>query len=623
MHSTFSGVEIAKRGLFAQTRGLTTVGHNLNNIATEGYSKQRVKLEATYALYAPGMGRAETPGQIGQGVDIARVTRQRNALLDNTIASQSHKEGFWQKRNEYIQRLSEIYNEVGDSSIRSALDAYWAAWEEVATFPDQVSARIVLLERSDTLAAAIQERQQQLAQLRSVLDEEVVVTVSAINQYTKDIAILNKKIKESEALGDSPNDLLDKRDLLVDKVGSLINITVERRDPDEFLIHTDGKVLVQGQHARQFDVRRDADNASTHTVLWNDTGDTLNASGGTLAALIGVRDDDLRTEIQNLNTFTITLVDTTNALHRTGVSLNKTTNQDFFVERPAVLNAQGNYDADEDGIFDQSRLYRITGSNVLEPTQNVGFAGILRLPGTSGDEIIEVAYNGSDTIQNIVDRINASGAEVVAAFDHESKLVIRATASHDPNNPDFVIRSLEDSGEFLAGYSGLLTAPDNEGAYTWQEADAALSLASDAYGVAPFLDPAASIGVHERLVRDPREVAAASYSQDGIADTGNGRIAAKIAHVRTADAGFSQGQSFEDFFADTTASLASSAQEALTHKETHELIMKKLHDERASISKVNLDEELQNMIKYQTAYRASAQFLTYINTTYETLLNMV
>ncbi len=623
MHSTFSGIEIAKRGLFAQTRGLTTVGHNLNNIATEGYSKQRVQLASTYALYAPGMGRAETPGQIGQGVDIASVTRQRNALLDNTIASQSHKEGFWQKRNEYVQRLSEIYNEVGDSSIRNMLDRYWASWEEVATFPDQVSSRIVLLERSDTLASAIQERHQQLSQLRSVLDEEVIVTVGVINQHTEDIAALNRKIKESEALGDSPNDMLDKRDLLVDKLSLLLNVTVERKDPDEFLIHTNGKVLVQGHVARQFEVRKDANNAKTHSVLWSDTGDIIDSSGGALSALINVRDEDVRTEIQNLNTFTIILVDTTNALHRTGVSLNKTSNQDFFVERPTVLNAQGNYDVDEDGIFDQSRLYRITGNNVLSPTQNVGFSGILRLPGTSGDEIIEVAYNGSDTVQNIVDRINASGAEVVAAFDHENKLVIRATASHDVNNPDFVIRSLEDSGEFLAGYAGLLVAPDAEGAYTWQAADAALSLSANSYGVAPFLDPAASISINTRLVNDSKEIAAASYSQDGLADTGNGRIAAKIAQIRTADAGFSQGQSFEDFFADTTAALASSAQEALTHKETHEIIMKKLRDERASISKVNLDEELQNMIKYQTAYRASAQFLTYINTTYETLLNMV
>ncbi len=623
MHSTFSGVEIAKRGLFAQTRGLSTVGHNLNNIATEGYSKQRVQLASTYALYAPGMGRAETPGQIGQGVDIASVTRQRNALLDNTIAAQSHKEGFWQKRNEYVQRLSEIYNEVGDSSIRGMLDQYWAAWEEVATFPDQVASRIVLLERADTLASGIQERHQQLTQLRSVLDEEVVVTVGTINQYTRDIAALNKKIKESEALGDFPNDMLDARDLLVDKVGALLNITVDRRDPDEFLIHTNGKVLVQGHVARQFEVRRDADNAATHTVLWSDTQDAIDLSGGELSALVRVRDEDVRIEIQNLNTFTITLVDTTNALHRTGVSLNKTTNQDFFVERPAVLNAQGNYDADEDGIFDQSRLYRISGSNVLEPTQNIGFAGVLSLPGTRGDEVIEVTYNGSDTVQHVVDRINASGAEVVAAFDHENKLVIRATASRDANNPDFVIRTLEDSGEFLAGYAGVLSAPGAEGAYTWQVPDAALALASESYGVAPFLDPAASITINEGIMRDPREVAAATYSQDGIADTGNGAIAAEIARVRIADTGFSQGQSFEDFFADTTASIGSRAQEALTHKETHELIMKKLRDERASISKVNLDEELQNMIKYQTAYRASAQFLTYVNTTYETLLNMV
>lgn len=630
MNSTFSGVEISKRGLFAQTQSLNTVGHNIANISTEGYSKQRVELASTYALYAPGV-RAETPGQVGQGVDIVRIARQRNELLDNNIVAQAHKEGFWQKRTEYMQRLSEIYNEVGDSSIRNMLDRYWSAWEEVSTFPEQVASRITLIERADTLASAIKDRYGQVAQLRQMLDDEVVETVNVVNRYATDIAELNNKIKQSEALGDDPNDMRDKRDLLVDKLSKLINVTVERRDPDEFMLYTNGKVLIQGDVARAFEAYRDADNVKTHTVVWADTRDLIDTSGGELSAAIRARDEDVRDELQKLNTLTVTLSDTTNALHREGVSLNNTSGQNFFVETPAVLSAQGNYDSDGDGAFDQTWLYSMTGSNALELSQSVGFAGVISLPAPQapGQEavagqpapVVQVAYEGTDTVQDIIDRINASGAEVSASLDDKNRLVIRATASLSPQTPDFVIRTLSDSGEFLAGYSGLLAAPG--AVYDWQTANAGDGLASGLYGVAPFMDPAASISVNEAIVFDPREIAAAALSQDGVADKGDGSVASRIAELRTANIGLSRTQTFEEFFADTTASIASRAQEALVYKETQELVMKKMRDDRASVSGVNLDEELQNMIKFQTAYGAAARFLTYVNSTYETLLNMV
>jgi len=73
MQSSFAGIEIGKRSLIAHTQGLHTVGHNLSNIDTEGYSRQRVEMNATDPLYLPQLNREETPGQIGQGVDIVRI----------------------------------------------------------------------------------------------------------------------------------------------------------------------------------------------------------------------------------------------------------------------------------------------------------------------------------------------------------------------------------------------------------------------------------------------------------------------------------------------------------------------------------------------------------------------
>ena len=85
MSSTFTGIEMGKRSLFAHSQSIQTAGHNLSNSSTEGYSRQRVELKATDPLYRPDLSRAETPGQIGQGVSVESIGRLWDELLDLRI----------------------------------------------------------------------------------------------------------------------------------------------------------------------------------------------------------------------------------------------------------------------------------------------------------------------------------------------------------------------------------------------------------------------------------------------------------------------------------------------------------------------------------------------------------
>ena len=87
MGSTFSGIELGKRSIMAQTDAITTAGHNISNANTEGYSRQRVQIKEFDPLYRPDMTRAERPGQIGQGVDVQSITRVRDELLDKRIVA--------------------------------------------------------------------------------------------------------------------------------------------------------------------------------------------------------------------------------------------------------------------------------------------------------------------------------------------------------------------------------------------------------------------------------------------------------------------------------------------------------------------------------------------------------
>src|SRR5690349_13061168 len=117
MSSAFSGIELGKRSLIAHTEAMQTVGHNLANAGTEGYSRQRVEFKEMDALYDPALTREERAGQIGQGMDVESVTRVRDELLETRIVASSGGEGYWEARDKYVLMLEKAHNEPADLSI--------------------------------------------------------------------------------------------------------------------------------------------------------------------------------------------------------------------------------------------------------------------------------------------------------------------------------------------------------------------------------------------------------------------------------------------------------------------------------------------------------------------------
>ena len=105
MASSFAGIEIGKRSLMAQSQSINTAGHNISNADTEGYSRQRVQLRQFDPIYRPDLTRAETPGQIGQGVMTESIVRVRDELLDARITSQANQESYWSTREKYYVML--------------------------------------------------------------------------------------------------------------------------------------------------------------------------------------------------------------------------------------------------------------------------------------------------------------------------------------------------------------------------------------------------------------------------------------------------------------------------------------------------------------------------------------
>jgi flagellar hook-associated protein 1 FlgK len=618
------GIEIGKRGVQAHQQALYTVGHNLDNASTEGYSRQRVEMSAFDPIYLPGLNRAETPGQIGQGVVIERIERLRDQLLDRRIVMQSSNEGYWKARDPYISSMEQMYFEPGDNSVRSKMDEFWDSWQELSMFPADTAPRTAVIERGKTLIDGIHNRYEGLKSLQDQADMDIQITVERVNELSRQIAALNGDIVRITAMGDMPNDLKDRRDLLVDKLASIIDITISNFDKDEYMIHTSGLVLVQGQVGRQFDLRKGIDTEGYAHIYWQDTAQEIRFKKGSLGALLELRDVTIAQEIRTLDNMTMNFVDLVNEVHRDGYGLNGVTGLNFFSEYPFVPNVNGNYDRSGDGVFDSSYIYRINGQNTLEAQAQPGLEGVITLSGPNGD--IQVPYYATDTVADIIARINNSGAEVVARLNREGKLSLKGTPAEAIDgvhvNPDFVIRHLEDSGHFLTGYAGLLNGAEG-GVFDWGTADAIVNLRDGAdYAVAPIAHPSGWIEVNPAVVRDILSVASGFGENGRAANPGNGDAAHAIASIRNNPVMVGSLSTFDDYFADSVGRIGLLGEQSELALNTAKQEMKQLNDMRQSISGVSIDEELANMLRYQHGYNAAARFITTVNSMLDVLMRL-
>ena len=624
MTSTFTGIEIGKRAVDAHQQALNITGHNLSNVSTKGYSRQRVEFTAFEPIYLPGLNREETPGQIGQGVVVGRITRLRDELLDRRIVAQAGGEGYWKARDPYIRDMEKIYLEVGENSIRSKMDQFWNSWQELSIHPADSAPRHAVLERGKTLIDGIHERYMSLKTLQERAEEDIRMTVAQVNDLSRQIAALNNDIQKIKAQGDNPNDLLDRRDLLVDTLSSKINITVDSRDPNEFMVHTNGEILVQGRIGRQFSLELNPENGFSK-IVWSEAGNELEFlngdRNGSLGALLDLRDETIKSEIQTLDNMTMNFVGLVNEVHENAYGLNRVTGLKFFSEHPFVTNVRGNYDRAGDGDYDSSYIFRVSGTNVLENRAQVGLEGVITL--SASDGLREIPYYPTDTVSDIINRVNNSGAEVTARLNRDGILTMKATPSDSWENPDFVIRHIEDSGRFLEGYAGLLRGSGPEGAFTWSKPDAVDALVGDptSWEVAPIAHPSGWVEVNPDLLKDPLSVASGFGENGRPANPGNGEAALAIAAIRNTDSMVGQFRTFDDYFAVSVGRIGLLGEQSQIALETQNQLMKQLEEMRQTVSGVSIDEELSNMIKYQHGYAAAARFITTVNSMLDTIIN--
>ncbi|MFA0888280.1 MAG: flagellar hook-associated protein FlgK [Synergistales bacterium] len=271
MSSTFSGLEIGRAALNYFRQGILTAGHNMSNADVEGFSRQRVEASAGNAYSPLGLNGAAGPGQVGTGVKIDAVIRIRDAFLDGQVRQESTRAGYWETLEATLSNLELFLGEPSETGLSASIAQIGSALQEFQKRPDSSSARESFVQELDNFCSLLGRISGNADDLRVSLDRQIQAKTLEANGLIDNIAALNRQIMSQKALGNNPNDLMDRRDLMVERLSALAGIEAFESPPDGSLsVSLRGHLLVQGTEARHLVLVPQAGNGGFYDVQVED-----------------------------------------------------------------------------------------------------------------------------------------------------------------------------------------------------------------------------------------------------------------------------------------------------------------------------------------------------------------
>jgi flagellar hook-associated protein 1 FlgK len=235
--STFYGLQTSLRGLLAQQRMLDTTGHNIANASTVGYSRQEATLVASPGLEIPAGGIAGGAGaHLGSGVDVQTFRRVRDQFTDPQFRAQNAGLGYWIARAQALESAELALAEPGENGINEQLAQFWQSWSDLANAATDPAAKQALVEQASAVADAFKTVRSQIESAKSQAYAEYEVLSrpagpgdpgGEIAQIATEVAQLNDTIRRFVTAGDVPNDLLDRRDRLLDQLSEFGHVSVD------------------------------------------------------------------------------------------------------------------------------------------------------------------------------------------------------------------------------------------------------------------------------------------------------------------------------------------------------------------------------------------------------------
>ncbi|RKO66897.1 flagellar hook-associated protein FlgK [Desulfofundulus salinus] len=236
MPGTFFGLEIARRGLLTHRTAMDITGHNVANASTPGYTRQEAVIAATDPYANPTLGGKLLPGQLGTGVEATMIRRIKNEYLDVQARDSISSREYWQVQEEIFGRIEAVFPEPVASGIASTLTRFFNTWHDLNNTPQDPGVKAAVAETGGELATMMREAYQQLNDISisilkidsggNVTGGQLKDQVDAVNEILRQIRELTESIKRVYAQGNQPNDLLDRRDLLLDRLAEYGPVSV-------------------------------------------------------------------------------------------------------------------------------------------------------------------------------------------------------------------------------------------------------------------------------------------------------------------------------------------------------------------------------------------------------------
>lgn len=325
--SSIQSIHTALSGLIAARKRVETASHNIANATTRGYSRQSISQVAAGGGIVP---RVFTPSPVESGgVITVGVERSTDALLRNRVNVASDSAGSAAAGAKYMERVEGSLNEPSESGLSSQLASFWDAWGALSVSPDSQAARQQVLDQANMVTYTFNRLDSEMLDTMAFAGDELSQAAVEVNDLAKQVANLNGAVVAASPGSAERADMLDQRDVLVERLSYLVGAQQTYRSDGQAAVYVGGRLLVDNSTVAEM-------SASTTQMSWADSGLPVSAGGyvGQLHTLVNVTLPALRTQLDGVAQKLVTDV---NALHTAGKDASGTSGRLFF--DPANLTA--------------------------------------------------------------------------------------------------------------------------------------------------------------------------------------------------------------------------------------------------------------------------------------------
>ncbi|CAG7855883.1 Flagellar hook-associated protein 1 [biofilm metagenome] len=540
-------------GLMAFQRSMDTTSHNIANVNTEGYSRQRVDLSANTPFLLGDH-------YIGQGVNVAAVTRNYDQFVNNQLTSSTSAFGDSSTLATMAAKVDNIVSSEA-TGLTTALTSFFSAVNGVANDPTSMPARQVLVSEASTLAQQFNQLSAKFDSLRNQSNSQIEGSLDEINLYASNLAELNTRIAvETGRAGGSqlPNDLLDQRDVLINKIAEKVSVSASLQPNGTVNVFIGkGQAIVLGEASMTLSLKDSATDPSRKEVALGGNLITRDITGGELSGAIKFRDQVLDPAQQQLGLVAAGMAVQFNTLHNAGFDLNGDAGANLFsLGSPALdvpVTAKPGTVGSVTASYDPSTIGQLTPSDY------------------------ELSYDGSNF-----------------ALTRLSDNTVTAFAGPPPST--------------LSGSGFTITT-------------SASVVANDSFVIRPTFDAAKKMTT---LISDPAKIAAAGTSGgSGSPNTGDNTNALNLAKLENASTLAGGKLTLNKAYGQLVSKVGAQTHSAKVSSSAQEVLLNQVKQDRESLAGVNLDEEAANLLKFQQSYQAAAQVVSIANSLFDSLINAV